>query len=126
MSSPSWASTSRAAALQPAAIVAPPDEAPGADAVVAIVGLGVVCAALGLLLFFRLIAQAGPSRASVITYVNPLVALLLGVAVLDERLGTASVLGLLAILAGSWLATGGRLSRRPAGRPRPRARRAQA
>ena len=71
--------------------------------------LGVVCAALGLLLFFRLIAEAGPSRASVITYVNPLVAVLLGVAILDEGLGAASVLGLVAILAGSWLATGGEL-----------------
>jgi drug/metabolite transporter (DMT)-like permease len=88
--------------------------------------LGVVCTALGLLLFFSLIAAAGASRASVITYVNPLVAVLLGVLVLDERLGATSVAGLVAILAGSWLATGGRLSRRPRGRPRPRVRRARA
>ena len=70
--------------------------------------LGVVCTALGLVLFFRLIVEAGPSRAAVITYVNPLVAVVLGVLVLDERLGAMSFLGLLAILGGSWLATGGR------------------
>ncbi|HYM56615.1 MAG TPA: EamA family transporter, partial [Solirubrobacteraceae bacterium] len=56
-------------------------------------------------LFFNLIAESGPSRASIITYVNPLVAVLLGVVVLDERLGAASFLGLLLILGGSWLAT---------------------
>jgi len=67
--------------------------------------LGVVCTALGLILFFQLIAETGPSRAAVITYVNPLVAVLLGVLVLDESLGATSVLGLGLILAGSWLAT---------------------
>jgi drug/metabolite transporter (DMT)-like permease len=74
--------------------------------------LGIVCTALGLVLFFRLIAEAGPSRASIITYVNPLVAVVLGVLVLDERLGASSLLGLVLILAGSWLATGGRVRRK--------------
>ena len=76
--------------------------------------LGVVCTALGLVLFFRLIVEAGPSQAAVITYVNPLVAVVLGVLVLDERLGAMSLAGLAAILGGSWLATG------PASRPRRR------
>jgi drug/metabolite transporter (DMT)-like permease len=96
-------------ALLPAAIAAPPDEAPPLDALGSIAVLGVVCTALGLLVFFRLIAEAGPSRASVITYVNPLVAVILGVLILDERLGATSLAGLLLILAGSWLSTGGRL-----------------
>jgi len=69
--------------------------------------LGVVCTALGLVVFFRLIAEAGPSRASVITYINPLVAVLLGVVVLDEHLGPTSLAGLVLILGGSWLSTGG-------------------
>ena len=56
--------------------------------------------------------EAGPSRAAVITYVNPLVAVVLGVLVLDERLGAMSLVGLLAILGGSWLATRGRRLRR--------------
>ena len=93
--------------LLPAAIAAPPGELPGADAIASIVALGVLCTAIGLIVFFRLISEAGPSRASVITYFNPMVAVLLGVLVLDERLGAASVAGLLLILAGSWLATSG-------------------
>ena len=73
--------------LLPVALVAPPGELPPLDALASLAALGAVCTALGLVLFFRLIAVAGPSRASVITYVNPLVAVVLGVAVLGEELG---------------------------------------
>ncbi|HET6812927.1 MAG TPA: DMT family transporter [Actinomycetota bacterium] len=104
--------------LAPAVLVSPPDEVPPGDALAALAVLGVVCTALGLVLFFQLIVEAGPSRASVITYVNPLVAVALGVLVLDERVGAMSVVGLLAILGGSWLSTRGRPRRRP-GRPAP-------
>ncbi|MFL6185489.1 MAG: DMT family transporter [Actinomycetes bacterium] len=104
--------------LAPAVLVSPPDGVPPGDALGALAVLGVVCTALGLVLFFRLIVEAGPSRASVITYVNPLVAVALGVLVLDERVGAMSVVGLLAILGGSWLSTRGR-PRRPPGRPAP-------
>jgi drug/metabolite transporter (DMT)-like permease len=103
--------------LVPAVLVTPPDRVPSGDAVWALVVLGVVCTALGLVLFFRLIVEAGPSRASVITYVNPLVAVVLGVLVLDERVGPSSVVGLLAILGGSWLSTRGRPRR--VGHPAP-------
>jgi drug/metabolite transporter (DMT)-like permease len=99
-------------ALLPAAIAAPPDAMPSLDALASIVGLGVICTAAGLMLFFSLIAEAGPSRASVITYFNPLVAVVLGLLVLGESLGAASVAGLVLILGGSWLATGGRLPSR--------------
>jgi drug/metabolite transporter (DMT)-like permease len=94
--------------LVPAVALAPPVGVPPADALGALAVLGFVCTALGLVLFFRLIVEAGPSRASVITYVNPLVAVVLGVAVLDERVGAMSLVGLLAILGGSWLSTRGR------------------
>jgi drug/metabolite transporter (DMT)-like permease len=94
--------------LAPAVLVSPPDEVPPGDALAALAVLGVVCTALGLVLFFQLIVEAGPSRASVITYVNPLVAVVLGVLVLDERFGAMSVVGLVAILGGSWLSTRGR------------------
>lgn len=86
-----------------------PSEAPPSDAVVAVVVLGLVCSALAFLLFFRLIAEIGPGRATVITYVNPVVALALGVTVLGESVTAGAVAGLLLILAGSWLATDGRL-----------------
>lgn len=94
--------------LAPAALVAPPDAVPDGGTLAAIVALGLLCTALAFLLMFSLIADVGPSRASVITYVNPLIAVVLGVALLGEPVTAGAVAGLLLILAGSWLATGGR------------------
>ena len=71
--------------------------------------LGLFCTAAAFVFFGMLIADVGPSRASVITYVAPVVAVALGVAVLGERPGVGAVAGLLLILAGSWLSTDGRL-----------------
>jgi drug/metabolite transporter (DMT)-like permease len=99
-----------ALALLPAAIATWPAHVPQPSAIWAIVVLGVVCTALGLLVFFRLIAVAGPGRASVITYINPLVAVLVGVGVLGESVGAFAIVGLLLILAGSYISTRGRAS----------------
>jgi len=95
--------------VTPFALVSLPDSTPSADTFVSIAVLGLLCSALAFLLFFRLIAEIGPGRATVITYINPVVALALGVVVLDESVTTGVVVGLLLILAGSWLSTDGRL-----------------
>jgi drug/metabolite transporter (DMT)-like permease len=95
--------------VTPFALADVPGEVPSGDAIASIVVLGLICSALAFLLFFRLIAEVGPSRATVITYVNPVVALALGVAILDESVTAGAVAGLLLILAGSWLSTDGRL-----------------
>jgi drug/metabolite transporter (DMT)-like permease len=93
--------------LAPAAALSAPAETPSSDAILSIVVLGVVCTAIAFLLWFALIADLGPSRASVITYVNPVVAVALGVTILGESVTAGAVAGLLLILAGSWLSTGG-------------------
>jgi drug/metabolite transporter (DMT)-like permease len=95
--------------VTPFALVSLPDSTPSADTFASIAVLGLLCSALAFLLFFRLIAEIGPGRATVITYINPVVALALGVVVLDESVTTGVVVGLLLILAGSWLSTDGRL-----------------
>jgi drug/metabolite transporter (DMT)-like permease len=71
----------------------------------AIAVLGVVCSAFAFLVFFALIAEVGPTRATVITYVNPAVALLLGVLVLGEPLTLGLLVGFPLVLLGSALAT---------------------
>ncbi|HXZ99841.1 MAG TPA: DMT family transporter [Candidatus Binatia bacterium] len=73
--------------------------------IAAAVTLGVVCTALAFVLFFALIAEIGPVRATLITYFNPAVALLLGVVVLGERFTAGTVIGFALILTGSFLAT---------------------
>jgi drug/metabolite transporter (DMT)-like permease len=95
--------------LTPFALADPPSSAPSAGALGAIVVLGLFCTATAFVLFGGLLVEVGPGRAAVITYVAPVVAVALGVAVLGERPGVGAVAGLLLILAGSWLSTDGRL-----------------
>ena len=99
--------------LTPAAAFTVPSATPSTDAILSMVALGVLCSALAFVFFFQLIAEAGPGRGTIITYVNPVVAVALGVALLDEQIGAGAIAGLLLILAGSYLATGGRLTRSP-------------
>ena len=95
--------------LTPAVLVSPPASVPSGSALVALGVLGLFCTAAAFVFYGALVAEAGPGRALVITYVAPVVALALGVAVLGEHPGTGAVVGLLLILAGSWLSTDGRL-----------------
>jgi drug/metabolite transporter (DMT)-like permease len=108
--------------LTPLAIITWPAKTPSAGALASTAVLGLVCTAAALVVLSVLIAEAGPGRATVITYVNPIVAVALGVALLGEHPGAGAVAGLLLILAGSWLSTGGtlppRLHRRPGRAPR--------
>jgi drug/metabolite transporter (DMT)-like permease len=82
-----------------------PTRLPSAVSLSSIAVLGVLCTAIAMLLMFYLVAHAGASRASIITYINPVVATLLGVGFLHERLGAGGVIAFAIILAGSWLAT---------------------
>ena len=95
--------------LTPPALASAPTAMPSSDTIVSVLVLGLACSALAFLLFFALISEVGPGRATVITYVNPVVAVALGVTLLGEGLGPSAVAGLLLILAGSWLSTGGRM-----------------
>lgn len=90
----------------PAGLAALPGTLPSWDVVAAVGVLGVACTAIAFLLFFRLIAEIGPVRATVITYVNPAVAVAAGVLLLDEPFTLGTAAGFVLILAGSWLATG--------------------
>jgi drug/metabolite transporter (DMT)-like permease len=89
----------------PLAAVDWPSAVPSANVLLAIAGLAVVCTAGAFLIFFRLIAEAGPARASVITYINPAIAVSLGVAVLGEHVTPVMLAAFVTILAGSVLAT---------------------
>jgi drug/metabolite transporter (DMT)-like permease len=89
-------------------------EAPSGAGLAAIAVLGVACTAAAFLAFFHLIALAGPSRAALITYAAPVVAVALGVALRGEPFTAWSGAGVLAVLGGSWLA-----ARRPPDAPAP-------
>jgi drug/metabolite transporter (DMT)-like permease len=91
----------------PFAAVTWPSAVPAAKVLWSIGGLAVVCTAIAFLAFFALIAEVGPARATVITYVNPAVAVVLGAVVLNERITLAMIGAFAFILAGSVLATRG-------------------
>jgi drug/metabolite transporter (DMT)-like permease len=74
-------------------------------AVASVAGLGVLCTAAAFIVFFALIAEVGPARATVITYVNPAVAIVLGALVLDEPLTLGMAIGFPLVIAGSFLGT---------------------
>lgn len=77
---------------------------PSADSWLALLGLGAICSALAFVLFFSLIKEIGAARATLIVYINTLVALLLGVVFLSEPITPGLLIGLPLVLIGSWLA----------------------
>jgi drug/metabolite transporter (DMT)-like permease len=89
----------------PVGILQAPSHMPNGRVVAAILVLGIGCTAIAFVAFFHLIAEAGPVRATVITYINPAVAVTLGVAFLGESFTVGAGLGFLLVLAGSFLAT---------------------
>ncbi|HEV8065960.1 MAG TPA: EamA family transporter [Acidimicrobiales bacterium] len=82
-----------------------PRHALSASVLESVIGLTVICTVIAFLVFFALIAEVGPMRATVITYVNPAVAVVLGVAFLGESFGVATGVGFVLILGGCFLAT---------------------
>ncbi|MFQ6325369.1 DMT family transporter [Nocardia sp. CWNU-33] len=75
------------------------------DAAWSVLGLAVICTAAAFLVFFALISEVGPARATVITYINPAVAILLGVTLLDEPLTIGMAIGFPLVILGSVLGT---------------------
>ncbi|UJP10377.1 EamA family transporter [Microbacterium sp. KUDC0406] len=85
-------------------------EVPTVRSTVSLVLLGVICTALAFVFFFALIREVGPVRAPLFTYVNPVVAIILGTILLGEPVTAGLLIGFPIILAGCWFAaTGGRL-----------------
>ena len=101
-----------AIAYAPVAALHWPQTVPSLAVIASIAVLSIVCTAVAFLLFFALVAEIGPVRSTVITYVNPAVAAVLGVAVLHESFTLGMGLGFVLVLAGSILAT--RKGRTPA------------
>jgi drug/metabolite transporter (DMT)-like permease len=88
----------------PVGLAQMPRHLPSAAVLGSVIALGVVCTALAFVLFFALIAEVGPVRATVFTYLNPAVALCLGVVLLGEPVTAGVIVGFALILVGSYLA----------------------
>ncbi len=91
----------------PAALLTLPGSAPGIGPLAAVAALGIVGTGVAFAIFYELIAEVGPARTFLVTYLAPIFAVAYGVVLLDEPFGAASLCGLLLILIGSYLAAGG-------------------
>lgn len=96
-----------AALSLPLAAVTVPDATIGAGSIAAMAALGAVGTGVAFVIFYTLIADVGPARASLVAYIAPLFAVVYGVALLDESVSAGTFAGLGLIVAGSWLAAGG-------------------
>lgn len=82
-----------------------PSTMPSGRVVLSVLALSLICTGLAFVVFFRLIDEIGPARATIITFVNPVVAIALGAVFLDEVITWATVAGFVLVLSGCWLAT---------------------
>ena len=89
----------------PVAVVQRPEHPLSTSVIASMATLTVICTAVAFIAFFALVAEVGPMRSLVVTYLNPAVAVLLGVLVLGEPFGVATGLGFVLVIAGSVLAT---------------------
>ena len=94
-----------AIAYAPFGLAQLPSALPSTSVLFAVAVLGVMCTALAFVVFFALIAEVGAPRATVITYVNPAVAIAFGVAWLGEPFTLGIAIGFGLIVLGSILAT---------------------
>ena len=92
--------------LLPLGIAQAPSEVPGAKAIVAVLVMGVVATAVGLLLYIHLVENHGSSRASLVVYLLPVIALVYGALFLDEGVQPTAIVGLALILGGVALGSG--------------------
>jgi len=97
--------------LTPAVPFAIPSHGPGLDTVGSLLALGAGGTGFAFLIFYTLIAEVGPGRATVVAYIAPAFSVVYGVVLLGERFTVGTAAGLVLILGGSWLAATGRITR---------------
>jgi uncharacterized membrane protein len=102
-----WSVTLVMLASAPLALVQMPLVEWRTDAVLAVVALGAVDSALGYLLFYRLVRDAGPTRASQVNYMLPIIAVMAGTVFLSETIALVTLAAMLVILLGVWLSERG-------------------
>lgn len=100
-----WAMIITSFVYLPFAIISWPKEIPSIQTISSVLGLGILCTAVAFILFFKVVAEVGPPRASLVTYLNTAVAVVLGVILLGEPLTLGIALGLPLVLIGSYFAS---------------------
>ena len=90
----------------PLAAVSTPKQSPSTIVMLSVLGLALPSTAVAYMLYFRLIANVGPTSTSTVTLLVPLFGLMFGVVLLDEPVGVGTLAGLVLILSSVTLITG--------------------
>ena len=88
----------------PVALATFPSEAPGAGSIAALAALGAAGTGVAFVMFYTLIADVGPAKATIVAYIAPVFAVIYGVAFRDESFTLGTLIGMSLILSGSWIA----------------------
>jgi drug/metabolite transporter (DMT)-like permease len=88
----------------PVALASFPSDAPGAGPIAAMAALGAGGTGIAFVIFYTLIADVGPAKASIVAYIAPVFAVIYGVAFRDEAFTLSTLVGMALILGGSWIA----------------------
>jgi drug/metabolite transporter (DMT)-like permease len=75
------------------------------NSALALISLGVFSTAFAFIVFFKVVAEIGPARSSLVAYLNTAIAVVLGVIILKEPLTAGIIIGLPLVLVGSYLAS---------------------
>jgi drug/metabolite transporter (DMT)-like permease len=105
-----------AALVLPVALLSLPSDAPGLGPIGAMAALGAGGTGIAFVIYYTLIADVGPAKASIVAYIAPVFAVFYGVAFLDETFNIGTLVGMVLILSGSWIAGQSRAPG-PAGKP---------
>lgn len=97
--------TINAVIYAPLAVAFRPTETVSGGAWLSLGLLGLICTAIAFIVFFALVAEVGPARTTVITYLNPAVAVVLGVLILSEPVTLGILIGFPLVILGSFFAT---------------------
>jgi drug/metabolite transporter (DMT)-like permease len=103
--------TMAALVLTPAVPFVIPSHTPGLDTIGSLLLLGAAGTGFAFLVFYTLISEVGPGRATVVAYIAPGFSVVYGIVLLGERFTAGTAAGLVLILGGSWLAATGRITR---------------
>lgn len=95
--------------MAPLAPFAIPAHGPSPTALAAMLGLGAGSSGIGFWIFYTLVRDVGPGRASLVAYIAPGFSVAYGATLLSEPVTAGAIAGLILILAGSWIAAEGRL-----------------
>lgn len=79
---------------------------PDTEMIISLLGISILCTAYAYVLFFKILSNAGATNVSLVTFLVPISAIILGILWLGETLTTSNIIGMILIIIGLALVDG--------------------